>query len=752
MLFENMSIFSKYKGTMIIVLSLSILGVVQSETIARMIKTKGEVMIKRLGRSGYDKVAKPGTEINNGDACEVGSQEFAAAIYLDDRSIVKIKENTRFQFIDTPNTRTVNIELGTILNDIKTQKKSKAFRIETPVSVASVKGTKFAVVVNPSGVDQFYGMEGIVEVMNLVTGKTVSLTPGTKVISDIAGNIIQAPATPNEYPEDPDPEVEEPPREEEIKEDIKEEPKKVEKKQIEQEPAPEPEEEIKEIEEQPIEDSPVEPSEPEEEILEKAPSGKSFGMGLSIGSATIDGTMYNQFSLRPEFSFGKVGIGLDLGFYIDNEGNILKDTWDIDQDPALILDKFLFIRWGKETDPFWIKWGSLENVTLGYGGLVNGYSNMMEFPSVRRVGINSGFNLSGFTGNIFVANLKDFSRGGSLIGIRGSYTLSKTFPLKLGFNVVTDMNQFAGLTDKDDDTYPDVFDDFPEDSTLWNDTDGDGIPDPHSGIDSSMWDIDADGNNISDDDESDLSLKQTPFSIEGKQAAATGFSFDIGYPILKTKIMTVEIYTEYSMLDFPAVNDEQFTRPNRKGTGITIPGVRANLFKFLNLSLEFRIKEDYFLPQFFDQAYDLNRVVPDFSGDTTTVFTKDMISFNSPNSDVSTNGLFGSAGFNLFNFATFDASYTSMKADTTEFNSFNAVLALNTENIPKFSVASAYYQHNNDKDPFKIESENTVFGYRIGWEVSKGVSLIWDYRQFYRDTGIGLEPVKQTSIETAFSF
>ena len=108
---------------------------------------------------------------------------------------------------------------------------------------------------------------------------------------------------------------------------------------------------------------------------------------------------------------------------------------------------------------------------------MNNYSNMMEFPSVRRVGINSGFNLAGFTGNIFVANLKDFSRGGSLIGIRGSYTLSKTFPLKLGFNVVTDMNQFAGLTDKDDDTYPDVFDDFPEDSTLWNDTDGDGICD-----------------------------------------------------------------------------------------------------------------------------------------------------------------------------------------------------------------------------------------------------------------------------------
>jgi len=33
------------------------------------------------------------------------------------------------------------------------------------------------------------------------------------------------------------------------------------------------------------------------------------------------------------------------------------------------------------------------------------------------------------------------------------------------------------------------------------------------------------------------------------------------------------------------------------------------------------------------------------------------------------------------------------------------------------------------------------------------VSLIWDFRQFYRDDGTGkLVPVKQTNIETAFNF
>ena len=45
-------------------------------------------------------------------------------------------------------------------------------------------------------------------------------------------------------------------------------------------------------------------------------------MGLGIGSATLDGVLYNQLALRPEINIWKIGIGLDLILYIDNEGNI----------------------------------------------------------------------------------------------------------------------------------------------------------------------------------------------------------------------------------------------------------------------------------------------------------------------------------------------------------------------------------------------------------------------------------------------
>ena len=49
------------------------------------------------------------------------------------------------------------------------------------------------------------------------------------------------------------------------------------------------------------------------------------------------------------------------------------------------LIKF-YIKYREKIDPFWFKYGSIENMTLGYGGLIYNYSNMMEFPSIRRVG------------------------------------------------------------------------------------------------------------------------------------------------------------------------------------------------------------------------------------------------------------------------------------------------------------------------------------------------------------------------------
>lgn len=764
-------------NTILISLTLFI-NFTSGETVARIMKIAGDVSFKRMGLTTFSEPATLGAEVNNGDAIKVGEKGFAAIIYLDNKSIVKLKPNTQFEILDTRSTRSINIEFGTILNEVQKSASGKTFRVETPVSVASVKGTEFACIVDPSGVDQFVGKEGLFDVLNKASGQTVSVSAGQKAISDISGNVMQAPASPTDYPSDPEsdePTQEEPPSEREDTGESEPSESTDSPEQIESSERPDDPQENVETTEETSSDPEVDTPEPEVETEVDSPESESskpdvpkppkpFGMGLGIGSATVDGVLYNQLALRPEINLGKIGIGLDLVVYIDNNGNVREDEWaKLGEDPSLILDKIMFIRYGSHHDPFWLKWGALENVTLGYGGLVQGYSNMMEYPSNKKTGIQTGFNLGPIGGEIFMGNIKDFTRGGTLIGFRSQYTVSENFPLSIGINFVTDVNQFSGLKDKDDDYIPDIFDDFPDNSMYTKDTDGDGIADNDS------LELDVDGDGLTDwiypgmvegiDDtvqlDEDITLKIDPFSLENNQSNATGFSVDIGYPIFSNKLFSFEIYSEFNSLSFPEVvsADSDTFRIKRSGTGITAPGIRSRL-AFINLSLEYRMISGSYVPQFFDQGYDLNRVSTYTTGDSTIVKTKDMLLFEAMDHTISTAGYFGSASFNIFNVVDFVASYASMKANTVEINSFTAYLNLNTENIPKLSMATAYYQRNNDENPFDFEnpSVNTVMGYKVGYELSKGVSLIWDYKQYYQDLGNGLEPIQQTTIETAFSF
>ena len=751
---------------LLVTITIMICSLVQGESIARIMKAEGLVFVKRLGMNSYDEPGQIGAAINNGDAIKVGEYGFAAVIFLDDRSVVKIKSDSQFEFMDTKNTRSLNIEFGTILNKIEKENRNKTFRVVSPVSVASVKGTEFSAMIDPSGVDQFVGKEGLFEVFNSVSGQTVSVGPGQKALSGSTGSLMQAPATPADYPKDPELE--------DIMDNTKPPSKRVDPSQSPSETqkfeTPDTnnksnDNNSKSSETDNRNNSNSEPSSDQSSDSDSKPDvpKKPFGMGLGIGSATLDGTLYNQLALRPEINIAGIGIGLDLVVYMDNEGNVREDEWDFKNDPDLIYDKILYIRYGEKSSPVWVKYGSIENMTLGQGGLMQGYSNMMEFPTVRRVGINTGFNVGPIGGEVFLSNIKDFSRGGTIMGLRAQYKLSDALPITIGLNYISDANMFSSMKDKDGDSFPDIFDDFPSDSSLWNDTDGDGWPDPGHGesVSDSLVDIDADGDNLVDTVDDTIALKARPFSVNDNKASVSAWSLDISYPVLSGDILSLSVYAEFNSLSFPEIatisdnSDTLFYRPKRFGTGLTVPGLRSTLFGLLNISLEYRAVKGSYVPQFFDQAYDLNRVVSISQGNETIIRTKDMSIFSDYDDSWSSNGLFGSANMNLFNLVNFSASYASMAADTVEYNSFNSVLTLNTDNIPKLSIATAFYRRNNDKNPFdfKNPSENTILGYRVGYEMSKGVSLIWEYSEFYRDNGTGkLEPVKQTKVETAFSF
>lgn len=721
-----------------------------AEEVAKVAKARGQVQIKHQADVDFSSL-KAGQSVFDGDVIKVGGVGFCIIVFLDDKSILKIRESSQFQFMETANTRTINIDFGKVLADVKKDKR-KDFRIETPVSVASVKGTQFWTVSNKMGFDKFYGLEGEVEVFNTISGQFQSLGPGQMTLSTATGQLVTSPASPEELPDDPDDEEEEP-EEEEQEEEAEEE-----EEAPEEEPEPEVEEEVieEEVSEEEIPEEEIPEEVPEEEIPEveeeEVPEPEEegpFNLGAGLGSVTIDGVIYNQLALRPEIKFGKLGVGLDLVMYIDPQGDIRKDEWD---EPTDFFDKILYVSWGAKGDPFFVRYGTLENMTLGYGGLIYGYSNTMEFPEVRRIGLNGGMKFGKFGTELFVANFKDFGRGGGLLG--GRITFNPIAKLTLGANIVTDINQYSGLKDFDEDGVPDLLDDFPEEGDYAVDTDGDGIADE---IDP---DRDGDGytdnsqdSSIVNNDPDGTVLKPDPFDIDEVDARRVlGFSVDAGYPVFSSKMFSINLYAEGNVLQFA---------DDKSGIGLVPFGANATLFKFINLSFEYRMDSDYYAPRFFDQAYDLDRVAITLNADSSlSVTTKDQ------NLDISEGqrvGYYGAASLGLFNLVSASASYTDMSSDEGDtLRSFTAALALNTENIPKISQAFAYYQRNNDDNPFDFAnpSANTILGYRIGYEVSKGVSLVWDYRRLHADLdGDGIisedvegEIINIMNIETVFDF
>ena len=176
-----------------------------AETIGRVMKANGTVLVKPMGSPSYSVQVKPGQAISNGDAIRVGEASFAVVIFLDDKSVVKIRENTDFQFVETSNTRSLIIDQGTTLHNVNKENRKKTYRVETPVSVASVKGTEFSSFHDAvSGVDKFVGKSGNFEVFNSISGATVNVGPGQKAVSNALGQLIPAPAEPGDFPEDPD--------------------------------------------------------------------------------------------------------------------------------------------------------------------------------------------------------------------------------------------------------------------------------------------------------------------------------------------------------------------------------------------------------------------------------------------------------------------------------------------------------------------------------------------------------------------
>ncbi len=195
--------FNIFKLIVIILCSQFLLSATK---IAVTTKVSGKVSIEAFGKKGFSNL-KAGTIISDGDRIMTGPDGFAAIIYIDDKSVVKVKENTELIVKGTRKTGSINkqvdIDTGTLRAQINKQRKGD-FVVQSATSVASVKGTDFWFITDPVNGDMIIGLEGLVNLMNLSSGESSDVGAGTSGSSTPDGNVETSDTNPDDIPDDPD--------------------------------------------------------------------------------------------------------------------------------------------------------------------------------------------------------------------------------------------------------------------------------------------------------------------------------------------------------------------------------------------------------------------------------------------------------------------------------------------------------------------------------------------------------------------
>ncbi|MBI44608.1 MAG: hypothetical protein CMG66_00380 [Candidatus Marinimicrobia bacterium] len=481
----------------------------------------------------------------------------------------------------------------------------------------------------------------------------------------------------------------------------------------------------------------------------------------SFGSVTINDKLYNQISFKPEFTMGKVGLGLDFYFYFDEDGNIYDENWDFSTPEAslkTILDKIYYIRYGMPTDTFYFKIGALPKQTIGHGILVSNYANDIDYPQTRRVGFDFRYTFSGFRLEVLHSNVKEPSSAG-LFGLRTVFPLVPN--IDMGFAVVTDLDQNSGLPDSDNDSFPDDWDDFPNDGTLSNyyqsmiqnlqedfnctyyDENDSDCP---QGINSTifeyneMWNQDIAISNLSKDN-------------------VSGISLDLTYKISDK----VRLFSEFAQLTGDTKNpypDNTIFNTNL-GYGFIPIGLEAT-FNAIKLTIDYRQSSENFIFHYWDKNYEHNRaMVSIVNEDQKEVVTKESLLYQFGKQKG------GSFGFiaNISKYLRFSVNYLYLRGDkwdssvsryvSDKNNSFYSKFEIDTSMIPKVEIAEIFYQQTNTANPLKFKNnENTLFGYNIGITLANNLALMLKGRKTYvldHETG-EYNPVKNTQIETSLYF
>jgi len=389
---------------------------------------------------------------------------------------------------------------------------------------------------------------------------------------------------------------------------------------------------------------------------------------------------YLLLTLRPELSFGKLGVGIATDLRINIETRqIRKEDWDSFED---FLAAIRYVRYSqKYSRGLYARYGALDAARLGYGQQVYLYKNELGLD-IRKRGLALDYD-GGFAG--FESLWSNFAQAevfGGRVFVRPLHRM--TMPvirnLTLGITVSGDLNTNVSYVNE---TVP-------------------GAPFALEEVDSVQ-----------------VGVKKGALVIAG---------FDLGLPLLKSSLLTVTPYFEWAkIIDYGA----------GAATGIlaasSLPGIGQ-----IDARLEFRAMGDRYLPSYFNAFYEVDRI----RIDTTVVVNGEEVTlYNTKRNQLAAargqNGWYGSLSGFLFNFVQVEGSYQRLlDAPNSGWLHIGAGLIPNGNTSVFARAAFDRWNIGSETELFRIQDEDAMLSAEVGY---KPMPFVW-VSMLYQQT---FQPIRQ---------
>ena len=167
------------------------------------------IVTKIVGKAEYVRKKEPPKDLKRGFVIESGDEiltkrdAFVALVFIDDRSALKIRERSQIVINGKKSAKKISKKVDLNNGIIRAQVNSnRDFLVQTSVSVASVKGTDFWVISDEKTGDSIIGLEGLVTLLNRVSGEKIDIKPGITGFSSKDGSLQSIKSDPKNTPID----------------------------------------------------------------------------------------------------------------------------------------------------------------------------------------------------------------------------------------------------------------------------------------------------------------------------------------------------------------------------------------------------------------------------------------------------------------------------------------------------------------------------------------------------------------------